>query len=121
MICIWTEFFFASHHICSAHKLPGVSWNGHGEISSGPDTLLHPTKALAINNAGDAIAVWEEHKGAHCEVHCARFISGAWESPRCVSTMNGKNADHPAVELRCSRQLCHRLEPTRYYPIQKYR
>ncbi|MBX7067092.1 MAG: hypothetical protein K1X28_07665 [Parachlamydiales bacterium] len=91
-LAIWNEFFGGINHIFSAKKPFGMSWIDLGEIATGlQDTSLIPSKALAMNPSGDALAVWLENKQ---EVHMAHFLMGEWHEPMIVAQ---NNATSPSI------------------------
>lgn len=41
---------------------------------------------IAINDNGDAVAIWNDLNGPDDEVYAARFIGGVWQAPQEIST-----------------------------------
>lgn len=99
-LAIWTEFVGGKNHVHSAKKPVGMSWIYLGEISSGNlNATLIPAKALALNEAGAGIAVWEESNGEISEIHGAQYINGAWTQPIPIAKEEGKIARNPSAGI----------------------
>lgn len=99
-LAIWTEFFGKKNHVFSAKKPYGLPWIALGEISTGTlHTTLIPSKALSINQKGDAIAVWEEESNGYSQIHGALYIDGAWMDPMVIAAEGGKSAQAPSAGI----------------------
>lgn len=99
-VAIWMEFYKGNYHIQSAQKPFGLPWIGLGKISSGVNNAaLIATKALAVNEAGDAIAVWQEGKDLFSEIHGARYVKGEWMPPMAIFAQKGEPAQFPSAGI----------------------
>lgn len=87
-LAIWTEFFSGMNHVFSAKKPFGMPWIHVGEISFNlEEAKLIPSKALAINKEGAAVAVWQEPNG----VHAVEYFEGEWDAPVVVAQNGAKS------------------------------
>jgi hypothetical protein len=92
-VLIWAEFFNAVHHIFSAKKTIDGPWICLGEISLNlEEASIIPSKALALNKRGDAVAVWQEPN----RVHAAKYEDGRWGVPLVVAQ---SGATSPSVGI----------------------
>lgn len=91
-LAIWLEWIDGQSQLHSAKKSVGGFWQGLGQISSGNSKVrIIPAKALAVNEMGTGVAVWEEGS----EIHAAQFIGGSWTAAVLVSTAG----EHPTAGI----------------------
>lgn len=94
-LAIWMEFPQGISRVYSAKKLASSSeWVSLGLLSSEErSAALFPTKAIAMNDSGYAIAVWQEAG----EIHGAEYVQGHWMPSMPISINPGRKASSPSV------------------------
>jgi hypothetical protein len=82
-VVIWTESISGVHQICGAKKIPGQFWTSVSKISSSVNGVpLKGMKSVAVDENGQAVAVWEDSKG----IYAAKNSSGSWSSQMEISS-----------------------------------
>jgi hypothetical protein len=96
-IAAWVSFDGRTYIVKSASRPRGGAWSAVQDISpEGPD--LGAPK-LALDAAGDAVAVWRGLRSARERIQAARRpAGGGWSAPRLISSAR-VDADLPDVAL----------------------
>lgn len=77
-LLLWLEWIDEKNHLFSAKKEGGGPWQPLGQLSSGAANVeIIRGKTLAINEAGTAVAVWEEGP----QIYAAQYLDGFWTPP----------------------------------------
>jgi hypothetical protein len=96
-VAVW-QYFNGSNTIVQAVTRPaGGAWSTPQDISAAGQSVSFPQ--VAVDAAGNAIAVWARSNGSNTIVQAAaRPVEGAWGSPQDLSAP-GQNADLPEVAV----------------------
>ena len=54
---------------------------------------------VAIDSAGNALAVWEQYVGATANVMASRYNGGTWDAPTLIETDNAGSAHTPQIVI----------------------
>jgi len=54
---------------------------------------------VAIDSAGNALAVWEQYVGATANVMASRYNGGTWAAPTLIETDNAGSAHTPQIVI----------------------
>jgi hypothetical protein len=97
VIAAWTREEGGHSVIEAASRPPGGAWSAPAPISLGGEEAREPR--IAIDQSGDAAAIWEASAGAEEVARAAsRPAGGAWGAPTLVSA-TGEEAAFPVVGL----------------------
>jgi PKD domain len=96
-VAVWSREDGAHHVVQAASRPAGGSWSPPEDLSAPGRDALEPR--LAVNAAGDAVAVWQRSNGSRTVVQSAsRRAGGSWSTPVDLSDATW-NADEPAVAV----------------------
>jgi PASTA domain/PKD domain len=96
-IAAWRSFDGRTSVIQTTSRRRGGAWSAVQDISSRSPDLGAPK--VALDAAGDAVAVWRGLRSARERIQAARHpASGAWSAPRLISR-GAADADLPDVAL----------------------
>jgi hypothetical protein len=98
-VAVWSQYdASAGAYVVDAASLPGVgsAWGVPVEISGPGEDYLYAQ--VAIDPAGEAVAVWTREEGAKNTIESATLsAAGAWAKPQELS--DHERADEPAVGI----------------------
>ncbi|MBI5635245.1 MAG: DUF1565 domain-containing protein [Nitrospirae bacterium] len=82
----------------------GGSWAHPSTLSNNisPDSSDAANPQVAMDNSGNALAVWEQKDGANWQVFKSEFRSGSWTVPSSLTdnaSPDGTDASHPTVSM----------------------
>lgn len=84
-VTVWQQFDGTTHNIWASRYLPGVGWEGAAIIESGTGEATYPQ--VAIDGAGNATAVWQQHDGTRKNIWTNRQLAGmAWGTAMLIET-----------------------------------
>ena len=91
-VAVWEEWAVGSDHwsIYSARYTAGA-WGVAKLIDNGAYPAHNPE--VAMDNKGNAIAVWEQFDGAYFSVYSDRYTAGAWGKAKLIETATGDALD----------------------------
>ncbi len=79
-IAIWSTFDSAGHDLQTATRAAGGSWSAPTDLSAPGQYVSHPQ--MAVNERGDAVAIWELGEEDKAAVAVAqRSPGGSWTTP----------------------------------------
>jgi hypothetical protein len=94
-IAVWSRSNGTSTIIQAAVRPPGGAWQAPLNLSAAGENASEPQ--LAVDGAGDAIAVWRRYDGANYIVQATgRSANGDWQQPQDLSAP-GQDAEAPQV------------------------
>ncbi len=102
-LVIWRQSTGGPQRVRSARFLAGPSgdWMPTVTVSDGTTTAEAP--ALAANDDGTAVAVWQAFNGVRRDIVASRFTpiapAGAWSAPAFVETSDLGSATNPQVAV----------------------
>ena len=97
VVAAWTSFDGLNYVIQSSSRPRGGAWSGVQDLSPRSPDLGAPQ--IALDPAGDAVAVWRDLRSAHERIQAARRPArGAWSAPKLLSPAS-VDADLPDVAL----------------------
>jgi len=102
-VAVWEHFNGKNWVVQSASRPPGGAWSTPTTISP-PKGDFADEPQIAINAAGEAVAVWEHyrHRSDHTAIETAsRPSGGTWSVPTTISSSKGANAD-PQIAIAAS-------------------
>ena len=97
VIAVWTRSDGSNFRIQSANRTPNGAWSvaqtvsDPGEAASGP--------SIAVDPAGNALAVWTQSDGTNLRIHSAYKPSGSSFGPDVFVSAAGQDASAPAVSM----------------------
>lgn len=96
-VAIWRRHDGSKFIVQSATRPAGGAWQGPVDLSAAGETAKEPE--LAVDAAGDAVAVWTRFDGLDFTVQAAvRPGGGAWQGPLDLSAA-GQDAEEPQVAI----------------------
>ncbi len=98
-VAVWQQFDGSRLNIWTASYTLGAGWSVPQllETNDAGDTKQ---PQIAINAAGDAVAVWQQHDGSRWNIWAARFTPGAgWQDVRLIEANNTGDAQNPQVMI----------------------
>jgi len=96
-IAVWRRHDGSKYIVQSATRPAGGGWQAPVDLSAAGETAKEP--ALAMNAAGDAVAVWTRFDGLDFVVQAAaRPAGGGWQGPHDISAA-GQDAEEPQVAI----------------------
>jgi PKD domain len=94
-VAVWWRYDGSNEIIQAASRPAGGTWQGPTNLSAPGDGAIEPH--VAVDPAGDAVAVWTRYDGSDYIVQSAsRAAGGTWGAPADLSTM-GQDAGHAEV------------------------
>jgi hypothetical protein len=96
-VAVW-ELYDGTNHIVQAATSPaGSSWQAQVDLSTTGGSAFEPQ--VAVDQGGDALAVWERYDGTNHIVQAATSpAGGSWQAPVDLSA-TGQNALEPQVAV----------------------
>jgi len=96
-VAVWVRFDGSNEIVQAADRPAGGSWAAAVNLSAAGEDAEDPR--LAVDPAGDAVAVWRRYDGSNVVIEAAvRTAGGSWGAPVRLSA-GGENADEPSVGL----------------------
>lgn len=103
VIAIWREFDGTNTNIQSAILPKGGSWSTPVIISSAAGNNIQSYPQIAVDPAGDTVAVWEELNGANSTIKSSMLpFDGMWSSPIDISTPTTSSSQVPQIAINSS-------------------
>jgi hypothetical protein len=94
-VAVWERFNGTNFIIQAAERPAGGGWSLPQDVSAPGQETANPQ--IALDPAGNAVAVWESNEGANVGVQTAvRPPGGAWSAPQNLSAP-GEDAREPEV------------------------
>jgi PKD domain len=99
-IAVWRRHDGSKYIVQSATRPVGGAWQGPVDLSAAGETAKEPE--LAVDAAGDAVAVWTRFDGLDFVVQAAgKPAGGGWQGPVDLSVA-GQDAEEPHVAIDSS-------------------
>jgi hypothetical protein len=96
-VAVWRRHNGSKYIVQSATRPAGGSWQAPIDLSAAGETAQEPQ--LAVNAAGDAIAIWSRFDGLDFAVQAAvRAGGGNWQGALTLSAA-GRDAEEPQVAI----------------------
>jgi plastocyanin len=96
-IAVWRRHDGSKYIVQSATRPAGGAWQAPVDLSTAGETAKEPE--LAVDTAGDAVAVWTRFDGLDFVVQAAaRPAGGGWQGPLDLSAA-GRDAEEPQVAI----------------------
>jgi hypothetical protein len=77
-----------------------TGWSTPTRVSAAPYSLQAPSASVAIDPAGDAVAVWCEGTASAARIGTARYVAGSgWTAPQYLSPSVAQNVCETAVAM----------------------
>ncbi len=98
-IAVWVQTDFASSSVWSNRYVVGMGW-GEAELIETQEVGFVEGPQVAVDEAGNAIAVWYQEDGTHWDVWSNRYEVGiGWGGAQLIETEDAGNADRPRVAV----------------------
>ena len=115
-IAVWRRHDGSKYIVQSATRPAGGAWQGPVDLSAAGETAKEPE--LAVDAAGDAVAIWTRFDGLDFIVQsAAKPAGGGWQGPLDLSAA-GQDAEEPQVAIDSCGQCPRRLVPLRRQPVR---
>ena len=95
-VVVWRHLDGADYVIEAAERPAGGSWSAPLQISAAGQSAETPQ--LAVDAAGDAVAVWSRSNGSNYIVQSVTMVAGGWGAPLDLSAP-GADAKGPQVAV----------------------
>ncbi|MCW2978480.1 MAG: hypothetical protein JWO14_207 [Solirubrobacterales bacterium] len=96
-VAVWERYDGADYIVQAATSAAGGSWQTPVDLSAATQNALEPQ--VAVDPAGDAVAVWERYDGADYIVQASTSPpGGSWQTPVDLSAA-GQDAIEPQVAV----------------------
>ncbi len=94
-IAVWLQGDSAWVNVWANRYVPGAGWGTAGSIvSNNAGNACMPQ--IAIDNSGNAIAVWYQYNGTRCDIWANRYVSGSgWRTASPIEFNDTGNAICP--------------------------
>jgi hypothetical protein len=88
-VAVWQQWDGTRDNIRANYYVPGSGWAGGTPalLESSNNTAESPQ--IAMDDNGNAIAVWSQSDGAHYNIYANKFASGSWGSATTLSDTSG--------------------------------
>ena len=97
VIAVWTRSDGSNFRIQSANRTPNGAWSVAQTISDPGEAASGPS--IAVDPAGNALAVWTQSDGTNLRIHSAYKPAGSSFGPDVFVSATGQDASAPAVSL----------------------
>ncbi len=98
-IAVWQQSDGSRLNIWTARYASGSGWSMPQLVETN-DSGDAKQPQIAMNPAGGAVAVWQQHDGIRWNIWAAHHAPGAgWQNVRLIETNNGGDAQNPQVML----------------------
>jgi len=95
-IVVWHRRDNGIDHVKSSHYSAGAGWVQSLETDP---AVVSRNARVAIDSAGNALAVWEQYVGATANVMASRYNGGTWAAPTLIETDNAGSAHTPQIVI----------------------
>lgn len=97
-IAVWHQYEGARSDIWANHFTAGSGWGTAVRIET-TDLGSAQTPQIAVDNAGNAIAVWQQAEVARTDIWANRFSGGAWGTAVRLENDNNGDASAPRIAM----------------------
>jgi hypothetical protein len=96
-VAVWDRYNGSNYLVEAATRMAGADWQAPVELSATGQDGLFPQ--IALDSAGDAVAVWDTRKGSDYVIEAAtRAAGGAWQTGEEISAP-GKDLEEPHARV----------------------
>ncbi len=96
-IAVWSQHHDAGGEIWSGRYTPGVGWAAPERVESGY-ARYKSQRALVVDGAGNAVAVWSQGESRHYGLWANRYTPEAgWGAEQRIDAIDSLNAKYPSV------------------------
>jgi len=98
-LAVWQQSDGTRLNIWTARFASGAGWGAPQRLETN-DAGDAQQPQIAMNAAGEAVVVWQQHDGSRWNIWAARSASGAgWQDVRLIETNNVGDAQNPHVMI----------------------
>ncbi len=98
-VVVWSQFDGTRNSIWSNRYVPGTDWEG-AQLIEANDAGNAMNPRVAMDDSGNAVAVWELYDGTLYHVWSNRYVSGTgWGTAELIETEDAMNALSPQVAM----------------------
>ena len=97
-IAVWKQYDGSDFHIWASY-FDGRAWGAAEFIETEDNTENSDSPQIAINNDGDAIAVWSQHDGFRYNIWANNFDGSAWDTAEMIESDNSGSATLPQIAM----------------------
>ena len=91
-VVVWEEFDGQSSDVWTSRWSPSQDWSEPVLLETQPGDAVHPQ--VAIDDAGNALAVWSQHDGVRRVIMASRFVPDeGWSAPEPIDRSGDDDAD----------------------------
>ncbi len=103
-LAVWTQSDGTRYNIVANRYTAGTGWGTASPIETDNAGDASSLAQIAIDNNGNALAVWYQHDGARTNIWANRFISGTgagtgWGTASLIETDNTGDAYYPQIAI----------------------
>ncbi|MFH0888890.1 MAG: hypothetical protein V1871_06755 [Planctomycetota bacterium] len=106
-IALWLQTDGTRNNLWANLCITGTTWGTATLLETAPETIYgYPKPQIAINDSGNAVAVWVQNDGTCDSLWANRYISGTgWTGRELVETNNTYDATAPQVAIDNSNNI----------------
>jgi len=99
-VCVWHHYDGTRWNIWANRYVVGTGW-GTAELIETDDTQTAKNPQVAVDDSGNAIAVWNQWDGTRPNIWANRYIgrTGSWDAPTLIETDDVGPASAPQVAV----------------------
>ena len=97
-LAVWKQHDGTWNNIYANRYVIGSGWQTAGLIGTGDGNAL--SSQVAVDEDGNAIAVWYQYDGTRANINANRYVSGSgWQTAELIETDNAGSAAFPQVAI----------------------
>ena len=96
-LAVWQQWDGANDRIY-ANRWDGSDWGTAELIDADPDNDAYNPQ-IALDGAGNALAVWQQWDGANDRIYANRWDGSAWGTAELIDAGSGNSASSPQIAL----------------------
>ncbi len=96
-IAIWSQTFTTRLSIYASHYLKGTGWGA--PVLLEVSTYIASQPQVAMNDNGDAIAVWQQTSATSSNIWASHYDGTSWSVPALIETDDTGSAGFPQINI----------------------
>jgi hypothetical protein len=100
-IIVWQKIDGSKYSIVACRFTPGSGWGAPVSLMNDTGSIL-AGQQIAVDENGNAIAVWHAYSGSTVRIWASRYTGGSWGSATIIDEDPGNNAYNPQIAMNGS-------------------